>query len=205
MIAAVDATALTLLVNPGAEPPTDPASGQPTLHARERIELLVSEVDSARGTIIVPTPALAEVLVRAGDAGPEVLERMNRSARFKIAEFDVRAAVEVAAMTRQAIREGDKKGGAEEGVPWQKVKYDRQIIAIARVNNASAVYSDDRNIAAFGAQVGLRVVRTWELPLPETTEDLFTAFGVPLEGNAEEIGPAVDEFGGPIDADDEQP
>lgn len=203
MIAAVDATALTLLVNPGAEPPTDPNTGKPTQQARERIELFVSEVDSARGTIIVPTPALAEVLVRAGDAGPQVLDRMNRSARFKIAEFDVRAAVEVAAMTRQAIRDGDKKGG--EGTPWQKVKYDRQIIAIARVNNASAIYSDDRNIATFGTQAGLKVVRTWELPLPETKEDLFTTFGVPLEAPVEEIGPAVDDFGAPTDGDDRRP
>lgn len=176
MIVAVDSSVLTLLVNPSASPPKDPATGLPLTQAKERIERLVDAIERDRGTILVPTPALAEVLVRTGDAAPEVLERLNRSARFKLADFDQRAAIEVAAMTREALRVGGKK--SESGETWQKVKYDRQIIAVARVNMASKIYSDDAGIATFGEQIGLDVIKTWELPAPEVEATLFTAFGI---------------------------
>lgn len=183
MIVAVDASTLTLLVNPDADPPLDPATGQPLTRASERLGKLVEEVERRRGTILIPTPALAEVLVKAGDAGPAILDKLNGSARFKIADFDQRAAVEVAAMTRDASRAGDKTAGVAE--PWQKIKYDRQIIAIARVNGASAVYADDGGVAAFGEIIGLTVIRTWELPEPETEENLFTLAGLEPDGGAE--------------------
>ncbi len=69
MIVVVDSTALTLLVNPAANPPTDPATGQPVAFARERIEGLLASL-SATDTLIIPTPVLAEVLVQAEDGGP---------------------------------------------------------------------------------------------------------------------------------------
>ena len=192
MIVAVDASTLTLLVNPDADPPLDPATGQTLTRASERLGKLVDEVERRRGTVLIPTPALAEVLVKAGDAGPAFLERLNGSARFKVADFDQRAAVEVAAMTRDAIRAGDKSAGVSE--PWQKGKYDRQIVAIARVNGASALYADDNGVAAFGNLIGLKVIRTWELPLPETKEDLFTVAGLDLSN-----GPEDQEQGNPLE------
>lgn len=191
MIVAVDATSLTLLVNPESDPPQDPATGQPLAGAAERIAQLIADVEKARGTILIPTPALAEVLVKGGDAGPAILDRLNASARFKIADFDQRAAVEVAAMTREALRAGDKFAGVAE--PWQKVKYDRQIVAIARVNGASALYADDRGVAAFGKMVGLTVIRSWELPLPPTEDDLFTLAGVSVSAVAPDRDQSSDE------------
>lgn len=73
-------------------------------------------------------------------------------------------------MTREALRAGDKRGGSAE--PWQKVKYDRQIIAIARVYGANLIYSDDDGIKTFADQIGLTVVRTWELPLPPADKQI---------------------------------
>jgi hypothetical protein len=46
------------------------------------------------------------------------------------------------------------------------VRFDRQIVAIARTNNAKRIYSDDENLAKFATRHGIEVVRTWELPLP---------------------------------------
>jgi hypothetical protein len=102
--------------------------------------------------------------VRAGAAGPEYLEILNRSARFMIADFDQRAAVEVAAATREAIDSGDKRGGLTS--PWAKIKFDRQIIAIAMVAGATTIYSDDGDIARFAKGTGIAVVRIQDLPLP---------------------------------------
>jgi len=141
----LDATAFALLVNPNADAPLDPATGRPVSFARERFAHLEAEVQRTSSTILIPTPALAEVLVGLGDAGPAVLARIDRSARFKVADFDLMAAVELAAMTREALRAGDKKGGFAS--PWQKVKIDRQIVAIARVRSAERIYSDDKGVA----------------------------------------------------------
>jgi hypothetical protein len=185
LIVALDATALTLLVNPGAEPPRDPSTGVPVTEAKGRIDQFIGQVDARKGTVLIPTPALAETLVRAGEAGPAVLDRINRSARFRLADFDQRAAVELAQMTREAIQSGDKRSGSDS--PWQKVKYDRQIIAIARVHNASAIYADDSGIATFASAIGLNVIRTWELPLPASEIDLFSSLNA--AGAESEDGP----------------
>jgi len=131
---------------------------------QERIEHLVSVLQEQRCKIVIPTPALSELLVIAGEAGPEYLAELNNSAQFKIADFDQRAAVEVAAAIRAAIDEGDKKDGATG--TWAKVKFDRQIVAIAKVEGADVIYSDDEDVARYAGRVNIKVVRTAELPLP---------------------------------------
>jgi len=159
-----DATAFMLMVHPDAKPPTDPQTGAPVSRVRERFEFLEQEIQRSGETILIPAPALAEVLVGLEDDSPAVIERLSRSSRFKIAEFDKLAAVELAAMTREAIRAGDKKEGSAS--PWQKVKIDRQIIAIARSRGATTIYSDDEGLGKFASNVGIQVVQTWSMPLP---------------------------------------
>lgn len=86
-------------------------------------------------------------------------------------------------MTREAAEAGDKKSGSEQ--PWQKVKFDRQIIAIARVVGASKIYSDDENLAKFAKRIGIEVISIWDLPIPENAENLFTASGLRSDGKNE--------------------
>ena len=173
----LDATAFALLINPKASPPIDPATGLAVVRAGDRFAFLQRQTESDGETIVIPTPALAEVLVSLEDQGPAVLERIGRSARFKIAPFDTMAAAEVAAMTRDAIRAGNKRAGSD--APWQKVKIDRQIIAIARTQGAERIYSDDQNLGSFAERLKMTVVRTWEMPLPP--EDPQGSFGFPDE------------------------
>lgn len=128
-----------------------------------RLMFLVQSLDKARKTIIIPTPALCEVLIGASDAVPQYLDIISRSARFKIAPFGTRAAVEAAAAHRDALRAGDKK----EGVPsWLKVKFDRQIVAIAKIERADTIYSNDEDIGRFSARDGLQVITLEDLPAP---------------------------------------
>lgn len=178
MILVVDSTALVLLINPDASPPIDPQTNQPLAMARERIEKLIAELDAKTDVIIVPTPVLAEVLVKAGVGAPEILAQLGALARIRVRPFDERGAIEVAAMTIEAMAAGDKKSGHDQ--PWQKVKFDRQIIAIARVNGATNLYADDKSLCAFASTLGMSVVSTWQLPTPEAEIDLFTAAGVPM-------------------------
>jgi predicted nucleic acid-binding protein len=130
----------------------------------ERIIYLLQTLDNGRIKIIIPTPALSEVLIGAGNAAPQYLEILNRSSRFRIVPFGTRTAVEAAAAHREAIRSGDKKEGASD---WQKVKFDRQIIAIARVENADRIYSNDRDIERFGRTINIAVWKLDDLPLKE--------------------------------------
>lgn len=141
----------------------------PVEYAKERLDHLVKELEQGRTTIIIPTPALSEILVWAGSAGPAYLDRLNSSAAFRIVPFDQRATVEVAAMTRDALVAGNKRGGAQG--TWAKVKYDRQIVAIAKVDGADIIYSDDDDVRRIGMQSGLAVRRIAELPLrPEMAQ-----------------------------------
>ena len=159
-----DATAFMLMVHPDAKPPTGPQTGAPVSKVRERFTFLEQKIQRSGEKILIPAPALAEVLIGLEDDGPAVIERLSRSSWLKIAEFDTMAAVELAAMTREAIRAGDKKDGSAS--PWQKVKIDRQIIAIARSRSATTIYSDDEGVAKFASNVGIQVVQTWSMPLP---------------------------------------
>ena len=57
---------------------------------------------------------------------------------------------------------------------YAKIKYDRQIAAIAKVEGATAIYSDDDNVRSYAQRLGIRAIALADLPLPlPTTPDLF--------------------------------
>ena len=180
MILAVDSSALALLINPAANPPHDPETGLPTEHAEARIRHFLAGLDPT-DTLVIATPVLAEALVRADEGGPGLLAALGGLARAKVRPFGERAAIETAAMTREAVALGDKKGGSPDS--WQKVKVDRQIVAVARVEGAAKIYADDKGLVTFAKRLGMDVFSTWNLPVPEPETNLFTAFGVPIEGD----------------------
>lgn len=128
-----------------------------------RLEYLVKTIDDAREKIIVPTPALSEVLIGAEDAAPVYLDILNKSRYFKIVPFGERAAVEAAAAHREAKAKGNKKDGSDT---WAKLKFDRQIIAITKVEGATAIYSDDKDIARYAARDEVEVIKMADLPEP---------------------------------------
>ncbi|MBV9459090.1 MAG: PIN domain-containing protein [Bradyrhizobium sp.] len=125
--------------------------------------------------IIVPTPALSEVLIRADDAAPKYLEIITRSSRFKVVPFGDRAAVEAADAHRRALDAGDKKEGTAN---WAKVKYDRQIMAMAKVESADCVYSNDGDLVKMGVKDGIPIVPLAQPPEPPapTSADQLNMF-----------------------------
>ena len=159
-----DATALLYFLEPDAKPPLDPATDKPVTDAGERIDFLIKTLEDRRETIIIPTPALSEVLVHAGEAIPEYLDILNTRRCFRIEAFDQRAAVEHAVMTRDAISAGDLRAGT--GATRAKIKFDRQIIAIARTQSQTTIYSDDNGIAKLSKPLKLKVIPVHALPLP---------------------------------------
>jgi predicted nucleic acid-binding protein len=148
-----------------------------------RVEYLFKQLEKDKAKIIIPTPALSEILIGAGDAAPKYLDIINRSSRFKVVPFGERAAVEAAAAHREALRAGDKKEGASS---WDKVKFDRQIMAIAKVEGARRIYSNDSDIVNFGKRDKMEVITLNELAFPpvESQGNLFVAVA-----GVEEIAP----------------
>jgi predicted nucleic acid-binding protein len=136
-----------------------------------KIDHLVETIQRSGERIVVPTPALSELLVRAGDAGPKYLEIIARSKYFRVAEFGERAAVEAAALTREAITQGVKRGAAPEA-SRAKVKFDRQIVAIARVVGAGVIYTNDDQLAKQSKAAGIEAIGVDDLPEPPVAPQL---------------------------------
>lgn len=167
---AFDNTILSLLLFPDAELQAGPDAA-PVERARERVNALVQEIAEAGEQVLVPSPALAEVLATPDCNMEEVLSTLRVSAFIRIGDFDQRAAVELAIRLRAAVAAGDIR----EGLKTTKtmMKFDRQIVAIALTNGARVLYSDDDGVKKFGEGSGLKVKRTSELPIPAIQQDLF--------------------------------
>ena len=73
--------------------------------------------------------------------------------------------MEAAAIARDAINKGPKRGPTPEA-DWSKVKFDRQIIAIARVTGASIIYTNDDQLARHAKEIGIFSIKLDELPEP---------------------------------------
>lgn len=133
--------------------------------AKERVEHLIDRLNDAGEKIVIPTPALSECLVHAGPAGPEYLTILSKQSCFRVASFDERAAVEAAVRTFQARTRGQRKGGNPEASK-AKIKFDRQIAAVATVEGATAIYSDDSDVRGYAVEAGMEAYGLADLPLP---------------------------------------
>jgi hypothetical protein len=167
---AFDNTILSVLLFPDAEV-NEGEDAKPVERARERVNALVQEIADAGEQVLVPSPALAEVLATPDCDIEEVLSTLRVSAFIRIGDFDQRAAVELALRLRAAVAAGDIRGGVK--TTKTQMKFDRQIVAIALTNGARVLYSDDDGVRKFGEGSGLKVKRTSELPIPAIQQDLF--------------------------------
>lgn len=162
MIVVFDASMLVYVVTPNAAAPIDQKTNQSVTQCAERIEYLLNNLQQARGRVVIPAPALAEVLVKASDAAADYLAQITRSRHFSIRPFDTLAAVEHADVQRQRRNSGT----VPKSQTRPKAKFDDQIFAIARVAGAETVYSDDPDIKALCRHFGMACVGIADLPLP---------------------------------------
>ena len=184
---ALDTTALSVLFIPGAKL-YRAGTGTPIKYGKERLEALIERIAKERDTILIPTPVLSELLVCIShDRIPDLLTQLNASIWFRIEAFDSAAAVELAIRTASAIAAGDKRERALAETPWAKIKFDRQIVAIAIVNGATEIISDDPHVKAVGERWGIKVTSVEDLPIPK---DLIPPpLLAPLENDTNEEKP----------------
>lgn len=164
-MAVTDASLLIHLIDGNAEFATDDEGGQ-VQYVQERITGLIEDLAKRRERLLIPTPVLAEVMVRTQEAADEMLAILKGYRVFRIADFDAKAALECSLMTAKAIDDGDKKSGSNE--PWQLVKIDRQLAAIASANNQTQIYTGDARLTKFLQMHGMTVTTIADLPLPES-------------------------------------
>lgn len=170
MIAAFDASMLVLLLNAKAAAPVDPDTGERISLVQERIKFMIQRTVKERGRLIVPTPALGEVLVKVEpESAAGYLTIMERARGFKIAPFGTKAAVEFAEMQRKLLgsRQRIKRGDLETRA---RAKFDQQIVAIAKVEGASIIYSDDLGLQSYARHFGLEAIGIREMPMPPPSD-----------------------------------
>ena len=144
MIVAFDTSMLILLFDEKAYGPKDPETGKPVDGCQARLRHLIETLTKTKGSqIIIPTPSLGEFLVRSTPlAASAYISTLERLRGVRISPFSVRAAIEFAELQRMVFAEG-KRLNAGELAQRAKPKFDHQIVAIARVEKATVIYSDD--------------------------------------------------------------
>jgi len=148
---------------------------------------LIGNLSADKEKIIIPTPVLSEVLVHAAAAMQTYLEILNGQAAFRIAPFDQKAAIEAALAMSDAIRRGGHRvDAANPDVTKTKIKFDRQIVAIAKAEGAHSVYSDDEDVHRYATQAGLKAHRTCELDLPPEDPQANLDFSAPPKLSGDE-------------------
>jgi predicted nucleic acid-binding protein len=171
VIVLFDAGFLHILFDDKARIPHD-KSGNPVVdRAQERIDFLVQTMSQRRDKIIVPTPALAEFMLLAVDRWNEYLTIIRRKTVFEIVGFNDPEAVE---LVEHWKKHGDSKRlKQDKPETWAKLKYDRQILAIAVTHRVECIYSTDGDLKRFAVQIKRDCLNLSDLPLPAPTQTAF--------------------------------
>jgi len=163
-----DTTFLTFVFVPNAKCNVD--------RPKERIDFLISDLHGEGEKVGVPAPALSELLIKTGHSTQQIIHELTAKAtRFQVLPFDTIAAIELAQIAIEIAKKGPKRGDSTE--TWAKVKYDRQIVAIAKVLKARAIFSEDPGLRKLAESLGIAVKGIAECPLPfgsqPTSGELF--------------------------------
>lgn len=132
---------------------SNPENGVEISDPVRRVEALMDMVESSGGAIIIPTPVLAEYLVGIDKKDHQThLNMIQRKSCFEIASFDEIAAIECAQMP--SIKELKLMMKSDTA---NKVKFDRQIISIAKSLNVDEVWTHDRGVFSRCKEMGMVV------------------------------------------------
>jgi predicted nucleic acid-binding protein len=174
VISLFDAGFLHILFDDRARVPRDSRGKLIVDRAQDRIDFLVQRISEQRDKIILPAPALTEFMLLAADRWVDYLTIIRRRSVFEIAGYDEPEAVE---LVEHWLKHGDgRKLKASAPETWAKLKYDRQIVAIAVTRRVERIYSTDSDLHKFAKQLNINSYDIKDLPLPPTTQPSFPEF-----------------------------
>jgi hypothetical protein len=160
----IDANILIYLIDPAASAPTDPATIQPVSRCRDRLEYLILNLTKRGTKLLLPTPAVTEVLVKTGTSASRYLEEMRKMSVFRIADFDQRAAFECATIMGQHW--DGKLWALSKEVGKHRIKFDLQIVAVSKVHRSAEILSDDPGVKKLADLLSVPCRGIADLPLP---------------------------------------
>lgn len=162
-----DTSTLILAIDPeNARPPRDPATGEPLRNCAARVNYLIQTLTASKEQLVIPTPIISEFLIRAGPNRTSYIQRFISAKNLSVGNFDQKAAIELALLNDSDLNTGRS---LEDNLTFAKIRFDRQIVAIARAGGASCIYTGDNNLASCARTNGISAVMTWELPEPPTS------------------------------------
>lgn len=116
----------------------------------EQFNKFEEQIKNKQIVVAYPTPVVAELLM-----GPvKSVSNDILSKTTKTLSFDYKASVECAHLF-----------GKKPGIGKAKTKFDCQIIAIAKTNNISTIYTDDNQLKSRAEELGIKIVTSKDLPL----------------------------------------
>jgi len=161
VIAAIDSTILTLILNPSAKAASDPKTSLPTPDIKLKLLSMLDDLAASNARLIVPTPAIGETLCVATPSD-ELLSKLNSFTCIDPQAFGIRAAISMADVVK-SNKSGIKKIRDDATRPWQHVKMDLMIVGVALASKATRIYTDDGPQSRFAEMAGLEVFHSWNL------------------------------------------
>lgn len=127
-----------------------------------RIRGLITDTRTARERLIVPAPVLAEFAVKARDEEIDFITSQNI---FQVAPFDAIAALECGFMIRDVFATESKQDR-------HKIKFDLQILAIAKVCRATRLVTNDNQLRKRASALGIAAISILDLPIPDSERQI---------------------------------
>lgn len=158
-----DASILIPFFDPNADVAPDPETNEQVDRVQERLRYLVQSLDKDGETIVIPTPALSEVLVGFSGASDAPIRILTSEKAFRVADFDIKAAIEAARMQSDRTEVGRLQKATERN--RHQMKFDLQIVAIAKAEDVHTIYSDDKGMPRIAGE-NIQVTPLARLPLP---------------------------------------
>lgn len=121
-------------------------------------------------------------MLLASDQWRDYLTLIRRKSVFEIAGFDDPEAIE---LVEHCLKTGNgKRLRPNRPETWAKLKYDRQIAAIAVTRRVDCIYSTDEDLRKYAQQLKKAYCGLADLPLPPPTQE-----PLPLQDRSEEDRP----------------
>lgn len=152
----VDANVLMhILKVSGPNDLTCPRTGKIVDNPEGRAEALLDLMTAKADRILIPTPALSEILVRVEDHDlhREYLSLINSMACFDLISFDAISAINCAQLVNNS--ELKQLKGVEDDK--KKISFDRQIIAMTQAYGGDELWTHDKKMLAKAEAVGIVV------------------------------------------------
>ena len=123
-----------------------------------RAEALLASIERSGGTVVIPTPVLAEYLLGIdGERNKqEHVSLISSMSCFEILPFDEIAAIECSMLpSLQEFKQLAKQINSNQTA--NKIRFDRQILSIAVANGIKEIWSFDGEVITKGRELGIDV------------------------------------------------